>query len=257
MDKLKLNNYPIREGIYIISDIRNQFESVYLKLRESEKRIYSDGEVRNLPSISDKHPHYQEWKLRSKSLERFRAYLNSYERNLNFLDIGCGNGWFCGQLSRLYHNNFYCIDINLTELKQAGRVFNNGRIKFIYADIFSAELPEKNFDLITIVAAVQYFPNLKKLIERLLALISERGEIHIIDSPFYNSEEVDAAKKRTFEYYASIGFPEMANNYFHHSREDLSAFNYEILYDSNSMLSKVKKVLMIKDSPFPWIIIRK
>ncbi|HSW56224.1 MAG TPA: class I SAM-dependent methyltransferase [Ignavibacteriaceae bacterium] len=257
MDKLKLNNYPIREGIYIVSDIRNQFESVYLKLRESEKRIYSDGEVRNLPSISDKHLHFQEWKLRSKSLERFRAYLNSYERNLNFLDIGCGNGWFCGQLSRLYHNNFYCIDINLTELKQAGRVFNNGRIKFIYADIFSAELPEKNFDLITIVAAVQYFPNLKKLIERLQALISERGEIHIIDSPFYNSEEVDAAKKRTFEYYTSIGFPEMANNYFHHSREDLSAFNYEVLFDPNTMLSKVKKVLMIKDSPFPWIIIRK
>lgn len=250
---ISFKNSRLENGVYIQSPVDDVFENLYLKVREKEQRIYSDNQLRLLPLISDTHPHYAEWRLRGKSFERFEEYLSSCENNLNFLDIGCGNGWFCGKLSKDYHNNFYCLDINLTELKQAGRVFNNGRIKFIYADVFSADIPEKTFDLITIVASVQYFPNLKKLIERLLTLISLRGEIHIIDSPIYNPEEVEAAKKRTFEYYSSIGFPEMADNYFHHCWNDLSAFNYEILYDPNSILNKVRKALRIKDSPFPWI----
>jgi ubiquinone/menaquinone biosynthesis C-methylase UbiE len=250
---ISLTKYPLNDGVYILSAVNDNFENTYLKVREKENRIYSDNELRLLPLASGSNPHKKEWDLRAKSFLRFKEYLKTKKRNLNILDLGCGNGWFCVQLSKSFNYNFYCVDVNLVELKQGRKAFNSEQIKFLYADIFNSEIPQASFDIITVNAAVQYFPNLKKLIERLLALISERGEIHIIDSPFYKPEEVDAAKKRTFEYYASLNFTEMTNNYFHHSREILSAFNYEILYDSNSILNKVKKILMMKDSPFPWI----
>lgn len=250
---ISLTKYTNDEGVYILSPIVSKFEDVYLKVRENENRVYSNNELKQLPFASKSNPHKNEWDLRAKSFLRFKEYLKTKKQNLNLLDLGCGNGWFCGQFSRTFDHKFYCADVNLTEMKQGRNVFNSEQIKFIYADIFNAEIPTSSFDIITVNAAVQYFPDLKRLIERLLALIKGNGEVHIIDSPFYNSEEVDAAKKRTFEYYTSIGFPEMANNYFHHSRDDLSAFTYEILFDPNSMLSNVKKILMMKDSPFPWI----
>ncbi len=250
---LNLTKYPLNDGVYILSTINDNFENTYLKVREKENRIYFDNALRVLPFAPSSNPHKNEWDLRSKSFQRFKEYLKTKKSDLNILDLGCGNGWFCGQLSRSFDHNFYCADVNLNELKQGRRVFNSERINFIYADIFNTEIPKASFDIITVNAAVQYFPNLKKLIERLLTLISESGEIHLIDSPFYKPEEVDTAKKRTIEYYSSIGFPEMANNYFHHSWEVLSAFNYEIPYDPHSIFNKIKKILMMKDSPFSWI----
>jgi ubiquinone/menaquinone biosynthesis C-methylase UbiE len=251
-----LNAEFINEGIYVLSEIKNDFEEIYLKVREKEKRIYSDNELILLPFASSSHPHKNEWNIRAKSFLRFKEYLKTKKQELNILDLGCGNGWFCGQLSKSHNANFYCVDVNLTELKQAGRVFSSERIKFFYGDIFSAGFPENSFDIITINAAVQYFPDLKRLIERLFRLITESGEIHILDSPFYSVNEVENARKRTSDYYNSLGFPEMRNYYHHHTLKELSDFKYKILYQPNSIENKVKKIFSVKDSPFPWINIK-
>ena len=84
-------------------------------------------------------------------------------------------------------------------------------------------------------------------------MLRDNGEIHIIDSPFYSDSEVDNARKRTVEYYRAMGFSEMANNYFHRSWDELSEYNFEILYQPSSLTSKFRKLFFIKDSPFPWI----
>ena len=125
MDDFKLNSSANREGVYILSEIDNEFESIYLKVRDKEKRIYSDKELINLPFASETNPHKKEWNLRAKSFHRFRKYLESKEQKLNVLDLGCGNGWFCGQLSNSINHNFYCVDVNLTELTQGRRAFNS------------------------------------------------------------------------------------------------------------------------------------
>jgi ubiquinone/menaquinone biosynthesis C-methylase UbiE len=252
---INLTKYTRDEGVYILSQVNNSFETDYLKVREKEKRIYSDSELILLPFASTSNPHKNEWDLRTKSFLRFQEYLKTKKQNLNLLDFGCGNGWFCGQLSRSSTHQFYCADINLSELNQSGRVFNSEKIKFMYADIFTADFPENIFDIITINAAIQYFPDLKRLLDRLIKLINSTGEIHIIDSPFYSKSEAVNAKKRTADYYSSIGFPEMAEKYFHHTYEDLSNFNYRILYKPQSLLTKMTNLFFSKDSPFPWIVI--
>jgi ubiquinone/menaquinone biosynthesis C-methylase UbiE len=253
MDDFKLNPAVLRDGIYILTEINNEFESIYLNVRAKENRIYLDNELINLPFPSKNNLHKKEWNLRAKSYNRFKEYLRQKKDNLNILDLGCGNGWFCGQLSNSFNHNFYCVDVNLTELTQGRRVFNSGQMKFIYADIFASEIPDTFFDIVIINAAVQYFPDLIKLVEQILVLLKNNGEIHIIDSPFYSESEVDNARKRTVEYYRTMGLPEMANNYFHRSWDELSEYNFEILYQPATLTSKFRKLFFIKGSPFPWI----
>ena len=250
---LNLTKYPLNDGVYILSTINDNFENTYLKVREKEKRIYSDNELRVLPFASGSNPHKNEWDLRAKSFLRFKKHIKIKNRKLNLLDLGCGNGWFCGQLSKSFDHNFLCADVNLNELKQGRRVFNSERINFIYADIFNSEIPQASFDIITVNAAVQYFPDLSKLLNKLLPLIGDNGEIHLIDSPIYSISESKKKKKRTMDYYSSIGFSEMADNYYHHTWDELSAFKFEILYKPDSLKNKIKQSFFQKDSPFPWI----
>jgi ubiquinone/menaquinone biosynthesis C-methylase UbiE len=245
------------EGVHVLSNINQEFERIYLEVRDKEKRVYSDDELQNLPFTSESNSHRSEWNIRAKSFLRFRNFLQNKKQNLNILDLGCGNGWFSGQLSKSFNHNFYCVDINLTELKQGRRNFGSEKLNFIYADIFIAELPKSLFDIIIMSAAVQYFRNLNQLISRLLSLLTNTGEIHLIDSPIYSEVEIVNAKKRTQKYYSSLGFPEMSNHYCHHTWKELSDFKFKIFYDPNIFSAKFKKLFGVHDSPFPWIIISK
>jgi ubiquinone/menaquinone biosynthesis C-methylase UbiE len=252
-----LSQFKSDEGVYILSASNKEFEKIYLEVRNKEKRVYSDEEVKGLPFASESNPHKSEWVLRAKSFQRIKNYLQYKKRNMNVLDLGCGNGWFSGQLSKSFNHNLYCIDLNLIELKQGRKNFASENLNFIYADIFSDRFSNSFFDIIFINAAVQYFPELKKLITHLLSLSNENGGIHIIDSPIYDEDEATNAKQRTQNYYSSLGFPEMSNNYFHHTWKELSDFKLKIFYNPNSFSAKFKKLFNVNDSPFPWIKISK
>jgi len=257
VETINTHKFKKVDGVYILTEIKNQFEKDYLKVREKENRLYTDDEVKSLPFTTENITHKDEWKLREKSFLRFKEYLTSKKENLNILDLGCGNGWFCGQLSKHFNNSFYCADVNMNELKQAARVFNTDNIKYVYADIFNTEIRQENIDLIIINAAIQYFPDFKRLINKLLTLIRENGEIHIMDSPLYSNDEVENAKERTRVYFSSIGFPQMTDRYFHHTFSELDDFNYTILYEPLSVRKKIKRLITSKDSPFHWILITK
>ena len=252
---LELNKFPIDEGVYLLTVVNNNFEDLYIQLRKKEQRVYSDDDVMKLPFAGDSNPHKKEWNLRTKSFLRFKEYLGKKNENLNILDLGCGNCWLCGQLSKTLNHSYYCVDVNLTELKQGKRIFKSDNLKFLYADIFTSDFPKSYFDIIILNSAVQYFSDLKKLIERLLVFLNDTGEIHIIDSPIYKVNEVSSAQQRTEQYFSSIDFLEMAKNYFHHNWIELVDFPYKILYYPNSLKNKMLRLLSFKDSPFPWICI--
>ena len=256
MSEIILNPISVQNGVYILSKIDNEFETTYLKVREKEDRIYSDNELKKLPFATDTNPHKKEWGLRAKSYLRFKNYLKSCNEVIKILDLGCGNGWFCGQLSKSYNHSYYCIDINQTELIQGSKVFNSQNIKFNYADIFEIVFSENSFDIITINAAIQYFPDLKKLLDKLFTILTAQGEIHIIDSPIYSETEATKAKQRTQDYYSAMGFTEMIEKYHHHTWNEFRDLNYKILYNPQSVINKFRKVLS-GDSPFPWIKISK
>ncbi len=254
---ISLEKYSSEKGIYIVNSVDREFENLYLKVREREQRIYSDPEVANLPSVSVSNQHFKEWELRKTTSDRFSSYLSQYKNALNILDVGCGNGWFSSQIAKLSSWNVFALDINKTELEQAARVFNQVNLKFILGNIFENIFENNSYDIITLNASIQYFNNLDELLEILLPLLIDSGEVHILDSPFYKKEELAGARKRTAAYYASLGFLEMAEFYFHHTYDDLKIYNHTILFNPHSGISKIKKLINGKESPFPWIKIAK
>ena len=251
----ELNQITPVNGVLKFPKVDESFEKLYLKVRKKEKRIYSYDEIKLLPYASKRNPHKDEWALKTKSFLRFKKYLSQKKSGLNILDLGCGNGWMTGQLAKDFGHNYFCIDINLTELEQAARVFKDDNIKFIYADIFTTTLPANTFDLVIINSALQYFHNIPLLMKELFFISNPYVAIHIIDTPFYLTSELIYEKKKTLKYYHSIGFPDMANKYFHHSVDEVKYLRCNHLYNPSSMKNKFSNFIFENDSPFPWIVV--
>jgi ubiquinone/menaquinone biosynthesis C-methylase UbiE len=229
-----------------------EFEQLYIDLRSHEKRIYSDEEAAALPNVREDHIHRKEWEIRKSSCQKLVRYLQRKDRHLKILEVGCGNGWLSYQLSKIHFSSVVGIDINLPELQQAERVFAEApNLSFIYCDINSLELQE--FDVIVFAAAIQYFRSFSEIIEKALNLLSQEGEIHIIDSHFYWEDEIDDARRRSYTYFSRQGYEKMSGFYFHHSMAELAAFDFSILYNPKSSLNKIFK----KKNLFYWIRIKK
>ncbi len=245
--------------IFTNHSVSGDFEKQYSRLRQQEGRIYTDEEVARLPEISKEHTHYKEWQVRKQSSRRLIKYLQkkvseeANEQSVKFLEIGCGNGWLSHQLTTIPGAKVLGTDINFSELQQAGRVFFNiPNLHFIYANIESDVFEDKQFDFIIFAASIQYFESFVETIRKILRLLKPGGEIHILDSPFYQTSELGAARLRSSLYFESIGFPEMTKSYFHHDFADLSLFKHTILYDPNNLSNR----LSIDKNPFYWICIK-
>jgi SAM-dependent methyltransferase len=235
------------------SNTQYSFEERYLLLRKKENRLYTDEELGDLPAIDSGHPHADEWKMRERSAQRLINYLGKKQSPLKILDVGCGNGWLSSRLATIRGSVVIGTDVNFFELQQAARVFEErSNLHFIYGDIETGLFEEKQFDVIVFAASIQYFPSLKEIMQQALRLLKDDGELHIIDSPFYAEAEFEAAKGRSRLYYQAMGFPEMADWYFHHDSASLSDFNHVVLYEPGGLINKFSR----NKNPFPWIRIR-
>ena len=218
-------------------------EKLYYEVRHKEGRIITDEVLKKLPYVDDSNPYYHEWKLRAQNLQRFLKYLEKFPApRTKILDVGCGNGWMTHQL----YDAGYDVtgaDLNLEELQQAERAFgNNEKLQWLYADVLSNDIPDAPFDLVLFGASCQYFPDIDLLTKRLLPLLSTGGEIHFLDSVFYQKGEDVRAANRSNEYYASLGFPGMAAYYHHHTTDALKKAGY----------TKVHPGLFSKATPLQW-----
>jgi len=229
------------------------FEQLYTRLRQKEGRIYEDDDVARLPFINISHPHYKEWVIRKHSCKALLSYIKQKDNVLSILEVGCGNGWLCAQMAKSVDARVTGLDINGKELEQGKRVFFKiADLDFIHGSLESDQLIDKKFDMIIFAASIQYFPSLKHVIELAIEHLTLLGEIHIIDSPFYQHQEIEAARQRTRKYYSSMGFPEMADHYYQHTISELETFQYKILHHPFSWKNK----LSIKKNPFYWISIK-
>jgi ubiquinone/menaquinone biosynthesis C-methylase UbiE len=176
-------------------------------------------------------------------------------RNANkILEVGCGNGWLCHRLSGLPNVEVAGIDVNETELLQAATVFKDAKnLMFIYGDILRG-LPFAKFDHVILAASLQYFTDPSLLMRTLLRHLTDGGQIHIVDTPFYSSLSMPQAARRSAEYFNRHGIPEMEHHYHHHTLEAISEFNPKVSYDPKTFLNKLKRKLA-HASPFPWIVI--
>lgn len=248
-----LKQYPVRAGVYFLKEPDDTFERVYLKARQIEGRINDDDVVIHLPGMQQDASLKDEWKWRENSCKRFVRYFKQYPGS-KVLDLGCGNGWFTNQLAKNVPGQYLGLDINSHELYQATRMFSTTHCRFAYGDIFSQALPHRFFDMIILNASIQYFQSLPRLIERCRLLLTVHGQIHILDSPFYNSSQAaEQARQRSESYYLNLGTPKMALYYHHHTWGGLSGYKIEVLYDPANFWSKIQKYMYRSANFFPWI----
>ncbi|MCD6064283.1 MAG: class SAM-dependent methyltransferase [Flavipsychrobacter sp.] len=207
-------------------------EDLYVNVRTAEGRIPDDRSLKLLPDVTDSSSHINEWPMRKQSFARFTDYLKRKfgGRTLNILDVGCGNGWMCHRLSEKGHR-VTGVDLNLAELEQAERVFgSNSQLQWVYADIMEDAIPGAPFDIVLFSASCQYFSNLSELTDEVKGLLSNSGEIHLLDSVFYKTSQLYEAKARSIDYYSRLGYPAMAAYYFHHTTDELKRCGYKKLY---------------------------
>ena len=223
-------------------------EKLYLKLRAAEGRVLSDEILKQLPFAPPEYLHHKEWKIRAGNFKKLLKYLSKPGKtDLNILDLGCGNGWMSARL----HNAGYKVtgaDLNIEELQQAERVFGQSEsLQWIYGDVFSDDFFTAPYDRIILGASCQYFPDIEALTQRLLSLLKQGGEIHLYDSMFYPSKQVEEARKRSEDYYTELGFPEMIRFYFHHSEEQLKQNGYK----------KIKPRFFERQNALSWWMLKK
>jgi 2-polyprenyl-3-methyl-5-hydroxy-6-metoxy-1,4-benzoquinol methylase len=238
----------------LVARSREDFETLYADVRKKEKRLYSLQQVAALPEVSPTHVHCGEWTTRKRSSERLISYLKSKQQHLKVLEIGCGNGWLSNKMATDVDAEVVGIDINKIELSQAKTLWSHKiELDFVYGDIRDNIFKQDHFDIIVFAASVQYFSSLSEILPMALSLLNAGGEIHIIDSKIYRTRELQAAIERTKNYYVKLGYPEMAEHYFHHSWQQLKPFNYTVLIDPSSFINK----LLGKNNIFPWIKIKR
>ena len=231
----------------------NEFHELYVALRETENRLCSDEELYRLPLVDSNHMYYREWQIRKSTMERFRKYLEHKQDNLRVLEIGCGNGWFSNRISKVKGIHVTGIDINLTELEQAKRVFGKyPNLEFILGEIRSPDLRPASFDIVVFSASIQYFQTIDAILHDTFPLLNSTGEIHIMDTKFYKPAEVAGAKERSALYFNSLGFDAMNQVYFHHCIDEIKKYHYRVMYDPDLLFNQILK----RNDPFHWIMIK-
>lgn len=229
---------------------------LYIRLRQKEGRLYSDDVVARLPDFPGGHPLMDEWRARSASASRLVRYLSRRTNPLHILDLGCGNGWLSNLISQSGH--FVTgTDLNRLELRQAARVFStNPNLYFVEAEADFLPFGRFTFDILLLASVIQYFEDLPALLRSLAGYLKPRGEIHLLDSPLYMDAEIEGAARRSRDYFASLGFLDMAEHYFHHRFASLGEFDYKFLYRPKAFWLRAGRFLRWIVSPFPWIVVR-
>ena len=256
-DLLKNPHFEFENNIFFEKGISraNAFEESYVKLREKENRLLPDEAVRELPTTDDGSKK-SEWRMRKSSLEILTQHLRKHQPK-TILELGCGNGWLASNLARNVNAEVCAVDINQTELLQGARVFSHQQnLCFVYSNIFNAALAPQKFDAVILGSSMQYFTDLKSLFMTLFALTDT---IYIVDSPFYFSrDDAEGARKRSIAHFDSLGFPEMTQQYHHHTFQELEDFTYRMVYNPKSLTSLVRRrILKVPLPVFPIIAIQK
>lgn len=238
------------------------FVDVYLRARGCEHRLLADDVVRHLPIVPADDARRHEWRQRADSSRRFVRYVSRCARHRDSLtvwELGCGNGWLSALVASLDGVTVVGSDVNDEELDQARRVFADlPRLQFQRRDALATSAllagADERPDLIVLASTLQYVTNAGAFLTELAAAAPSGTEIHVFDTPFYDTADLDAARDRTRQHYEALGVPGMIEHYNHHPWDVFAGLRHDVLYRPDATRPRIeRRLLHMPRSTFPWI----
>jgi ubiquinone/menaquinone biosynthesis C-methylase UbiE len=245
-----------KDGVFMLETrlTEGKHEEVYIRIREKEGHLIGDTQVLVLPDQAPSTEFDRLWVMRKQSAVAVCNQLAS-KPNPVILELGCGNGWFSRMLSGISGSSVIGMDMNLTELKQAARLFQKDNLAFAFGDIKRDPLLPETFDFVVLNAAIQYFNDIPGLLHIVRKLLRKNGEIHILDSAFHRTKaDQEKARTRSREHFAQMGEPHMIHHFHHPLWSEIESFQPKVRHFNRNL---VKKFLRIPQNPMPWVVIGK
>ena len=245
-----------KDGIFLLETMlkEGKHEEVYIRIREKEGHLLRDTQVLTLPDQAPAPEFQRLWVMRKQSAVSVCNQL-ARESNPVILELGCGNGWFSHMLSEISGSSVIGMDMNLTELKQAARLFQKDNLAFAFGDIERDPLLQETFDYIVLNAVIQYFNDIPGVLSTIRKLLKKNGEIHILDSAFHRTTtDQEKARARSRDHFAQMGEPDMIHHFHHPLWSEIESFQPKIRHFNRNLL---KKLLRIPQNPMPWLVIAK
>lgn len=191
------------------SAARQRFLADYSKIRHAEGRGSADAEYyRALPFRDLSGNNAPQWRIRARSYRCFeRAILSPLERQfqrpLQILDLGAGNGWLSYRLA-LRNHRALALDIFRDEKDGLGALphyplFLSG----IAAEFDSLPFRDAAFDVLVFNSSFHYSSNYRRTLTEARRCLGKSGQLVIMDSPLYecraHGEMMRAERQVQFE----------------------------------------------------------
>lgn len=169
--------------------------------RKKDNRIWSDEEVLEFPNTFFYNLHREEWKSKEKMAQNLRSYLlTEGKSNYTALDVGCDCGWFSDMLSEGTSGNVLGIDLDISRVDQANKLFNKPNLSFRRGNFFTTRLRKNSFDHIILMDTHKWMPSLEQVVERSRYLLAAGGELHILNSSLPTVRSLKKAQDGYVEY---------------------------------------------------------
>jgi SAM-dependent methyltransferase len=104
--------------------------------------------------------------------KRVYEIISSMKKSGRCLDIGCGPGFFLGNLKRYGNYELFGVEISEVPAKYAEKNFG---IKVFCGDIKNADYPEKFFDIIILSHVLEHLPEPLETLEKIRNFLKEDG----------------------------------------------------------------------------------
>jgi 2-polyprenyl-3-methyl-5-hydroxy-6-metoxy-1,4-benzoquinol methylase len=95
------------------------------------------------------------------------------------LDVGCGDGFLAARLTRRVPD-VTALDLDGPVLQRARARFAAAPVKWLPADVMTADLPGAAFDAVLSNAALHHMQDTGAALERLAALVRPRGTLAVV-----------------------------------------------------------------------------
>ena len=194
--------------------------------------------------------------------DNFKKYiLESKNKKIKILDVGCGNGRLIKFLDELNINyEYFGIDNSISQIKNAIKNFDNKKnIKFLEADILNIPFNNNEFDYIFCIATFHHLPsneNKNNALREMRRVLKEGGIIFMTNWNLFQKKYIASTIK-----YLKHDFIPWKNNdgkvlanrhYYAFTKKELENIfiknNFEILennFSENKNFYKAKNIISI------------